>query len=113
MSHYIPTEAINVSELKFVPEILEFPGPVAAEFWSPRCGHCRSFEPVFAEAVRHHAGRIKFVRVNIDESQVAASRFDIRGTPTIVLFDNGREIDRLVGAVPGAELEMHRQKLLR
>jgi thioredoxin 2 len=78
--------------------------PVLVDFWAPWCGPCRTVSPAVESAGREHAGRLKVVKLNVDEAPQISERFDIRGIPLLVLFREAAEVDRLVGAVPSASL---------
>ena len=112
MSNAFPREPVTLTDFSFVPQVLEFPGPAAVVFWTPRCGHCRTFEPVFNHTAQAFNGRIKFARLNIDDHPVGASQYHIQGTPTVILFKNGIEVDRTVGAVPVEVFEEKVNKLV-
>ncbi|HUE27594.1 MAG TPA: thioredoxin domain-containing protein, partial [Solirubrobacteraceae bacterium] len=72
--------------------------------WAPWCGPCRMVSPVVERVGRDNAGRLKVVKLNVDEAPAISERFEIRGIPLLVLFRDGAEVDRLVGAVPEAQL---------
>jgi thioredoxin 2 len=78
--------------------------PVLVDFWAPWCGPCRLVSPLLERIARSQAGRIKVVKVNSDEHPELARRFDVRSIPLLVLMQDGREVDRRVGALPEAQI---------
>jgi thioredoxin 2 len=79
--------------------------PVLVDLWAPWCGPCKMVSPLVERASQAFAGRLKVVKVNVDEAPGVASRFGARGIPTLLLLDHGRELSRQVGAVPWQQLE--------
>lgn len=86
--------------------------PVVVDLWAPWCGPCRMIAPVLADLATRHAGRLKVVKVNVDDEPALAARFDARSIPLLVVLRDGREIDRIVGAVPRTALEARLSPLL-
>jgi thioredoxin 2 len=79
--------------------------PVVVDLWAPWCGPCKMIEPVLEELVREHAGRLKVVKLNVDEAPDIAARFDVRGIPALILMRGGEEVARLAGAAPKRTLD--------
>ncbi|MEW6570015.1 MAG: thioredoxin TrxC [Nitrospirota bacterium] len=96
---------IDVSTTDFAREVLSWPGDVLVEFWASWCGHCRGIAPVVDEIAHDRAGILKVVKINIDNEQNLAASYDIRATPTFMIFRNGKRISDIAGALPKAQLE--------
>lgn len=81
------------------------------DFWAPWCGPCRVIAPVLEELAQEMAGQVAIGKVNVDENPSVGQRFQIQGIPTLLLAKDGRIVDRVVGAVPKAQLEARLQQL--
>jgi putative thioredoxin len=79
--------------------------PVLVDFWAPWCGPCRAVSPLVEQAGRDYAGRLKVVKLNVDQAPAISQRFAVRGIPLLVIGRGGAEVGRLVGAVPRAQLQ--------
>ncbi len=78
--------------------------PVLVDLWAPWCGPCRMVSPALEQLAREHAGRLKLVKVNVDEAPGVSQRFAVQGIPTLVVVDGGRVLARQTGAAPEAAL---------
>ena len=74
--------------------------PVVVHFWAPWCGPCRMVSPVIERLAGKYAGKLKVVKVNVDDNQNLAMRFNVMSIPTIMLFKGGRMLDQAIGAAP-------------
>ena len=87
-----------VTDVSFPSDVEQQKGVTVVDFWAPWCGPCRMIGPVLEELAEELAGKARFVKVNVDESGETAQRFGIQSIPCLVLFQNGKEADRIVGA---------------
>lgn len=92
--------AAAISTDTFEQEVLKSAEPVLVDFWAPWCMPCKMLGPTIDELAGDYAGKIKVVKVNVDENQPLAGQYGVRGIPTIILFKKGEPADRLVGAQP-------------
>jgi thioredoxin 2 len=104
-------EPLTVSDSSFASDVERSPLPVLVDAWAPWCGPCRMVGPVIDQLAKEMAGRIRVAKLNVDENPATASRFDLRSIPTLLLFENGREIDRMVGAHPKSEISRWLERL--
>ncbi len=79
--------------------------PVLVDLWAPWCGPCRMVSPALERLAQKYAGRLKLVKVNVDEAPRTARRFDSRSIPTLAILRDGREVDRTVGAAPEPRID--------
>ena len=107
-----PAAPVNVTDKTFNQEVLSHNGPVLVDCWAPWCGPCKMVAPVLDQLASEYAGRVKIAKLNVDENPMTASQYGIQSIPTMLLFKAGKQIDRLVGALPKQEIERHMGTML-
>lgn len=95
---------INASDADFDSQVLTSDVPVLVDFWAEWCGPCRMIAPMIDELASTYAGRVKVVKVNVDNSRQTAARYSIRGIPTLMMFKDGKVEATQVGAVTKTQL---------
>ncbi|HMS71448.1 MAG TPA: thioredoxin [Baekduia sp.] len=104
--------AINdVTDSNFQAEVLESDKPVLVDFWAPWCGPCRAVAPVLEEIAGERED-IRIVKLNTDENQVTAGKYQVLSIPTMIVFKNGAEAARVIGAKPKRKLEAELQPVI-
>jgi thioredoxin 2 len=86
------------------PDVERSPLPVLVDAWAPWCGPCHMIAPVIEQLATELAGRVRVVKLNVDDNPRTAARFNLRSIPTLLVLKDGREVDRLVGVQPKQEI---------
>ncbi len=97
-------DVLPVSDDSFDREVLASPTPVLIDFWAPWCAPCRAIAPVVEEIAREYAGKLKVMKMNVDDNPKTPSRYGVRGIPNLILFQGGQVKEQIVGAVPKSQL---------
>jgi thioredoxin 2 len=101
-----------VTDDTFAQEVERSPLPVLVDMWAPWCGPCRSVTPIVEDLARDFAGRLRVAKVNVDDNPNTANRFRIQSIPALLVFKNGQEVDRIIGAQPKSEILRRVQRTL-
>ena len=113
MEDILMSEAVtSVTVDTFETVVIQSTDLVMVDFWATWCGPCKIVAPVVEELAQEYAGKVKFAKLNTDENPDIASRFNIRGIPTLIFFKDGKVLDQIVGAVPKAQLKSKIDSLL-
>jgi thioredoxin 1 len=95
---------IHVSDQNFDNEVLTSPEPVVVDFWAEWCGPCKAMSPIVDELATEMSGKVKMVKVNIDENPNSPTKYGVRGIPTFMMFKGGALVDTRVGSMSKSQL---------
>lgn len=98
------THTIVITDASFPQEVINSDLPVLVDFWAPWCGPCRMIAPMLDEMAEELKGKVKIVKINVDENPLAPSQFGVSSIPTLILFKDGQAISTKIGSVPKAKL---------
>ncbi|ETI60308.1 thioredoxin TrxA [Marinomonas profundimaris] len=95
---------IQITDAQFAEEVLNSEIPVIVDFWAPWCGPCKMIAPVLEDVAAEYAGKVKVVKLNVDENQETAPKYNVRGIPTLLIVKGGEVVATKVGAVSKSQL---------
>jgi len=94
-----------VQKVNFENEVLKSDKPVLVDFWAAWCGPCKMVSPIIDQLAEQYAGKVKVVKLNVDENPEIAGQYNIMSIPSVYLFNNGKHVDGIVGARPKQSFE--------
>jgi thioredoxin 1 len=106
------SQVLHTAETSFEGDVVKSDVPVVVDFWAEWCGPCRVIAPIVEELSKEYDGKVRFAKVNVDENPDLAGRFGVQGIPTLIIFKDGKEAGRLVGAAPKRRLAQEIEKSL-
>ena len=95
---------IEVTDDSFQAEVMESETPILVDFWAPWCGPCRMIAPAVEEIANEYQGKVRVGKLNTDQAQQSAIKYQIQSIPTLMLFKQGNRADQLLGAVPKQQI---------
>ena len=98
------SNAIEVDQSNFDSDVLQNKTRVLVDFWAPWCGPCRAIAPIIDAVAQEFAGSLEVRKLNVDDNPDLAAKYNVRGIPTLVLFQDGNVVDQIVGAVTKSQL---------
>ena len=90
---------VSINKTNFSQEVIHADRPVLLDFWAPWCGPCRAVGPIIDELAKEYEGKVRVLKMNVDENPATPTKFGIRAIPTLVLFKNGETLEQITGAV--------------
>ena len=99
-------EILELTDEAFEEEVLNSELPALVDFWAPWCGPCKAIAPLVKALAEEYDGRLKVAKVNIDDNQSAAMRYQVRSIPTLLIFKGGEVVQQVVGAGHGVKADL-------
>lgn len=103
---------LSVTDVSFAPEVLDEQGLVLVDFWAPWCGPCKVLMPSLEKVAERYAGRVKVVKVNVDDESDIPAKYGIRGIPALLTFKGGKLVSQTTGAKTEGQLVQMFDKIL-
>lgn len=95
----------QVSDSDFEGTVLNAGMPALVDFWAPWCGPCRIIGPIIEEIAPGYAGKVVIAKINVDDNPMTAQKYQVSSIPTLMMFKDGKVVDRAVGVMPKSELQ--------
>ena len=109
---YTDVMPVAISDAQFDAEVLKADLPVLVDFWAPWCGPCKAMLPIIDELEKEYTGKIKFVKINVDENSETPGQFNVMGIPTFIIFKEGKPVGQFVGGRSKEDVKKELDKVL-
>ncbi len=106
------SNAMDINDSTFEQEVVNSSELTIVDFWAPWCGPCRKLGPVLDEVAQEYEGKVKIVKLNTDENLKTAKEYSVSGLPTLLVFKDGKAVERLVGLMPKTTIVSNIEKHL-
>jgi thioredoxin 2 len=103
---------VTITDATFAADVERSPLPVLLDMWATWCGPCKILAPVIEELAADLAGRVRVGKLDVDENPATAARFGVRSIPTLLVLQDGRELDRIVGVQPKSEIVRRLERVI-
>ena len=96
---------VDITDATFEQEVIKSDTPVVVDFWAEWCGPCKMIAPLVEELAGEYEGKVKFTKLDVDSNRQTPMQFGVRGIPTLLIFNDGKPVGQVVGAVPKTMLK--------